>query len=37
MNILSLILEGGLIGVFISLFAFLSSLLGFLAFIIPGF
>jgi hypothetical protein len=36
MNILALIFEGGLLGVFISLFSFLTSLLGFLSFIIPN-
>ena len=37
MNILTLIFEGGLLGVLITLFSFLSSLLGFIGFIIPGF
>lgn len=36
MGIFTLLLEGGLLGVFISLFSFLASLLGFLGFILPG-
>lgn len=36
MDILNLILEGGLFSVFISLFSFLSSLLGFLSFLLPN-